>query len=60
MAIEIRPTPILKAASAKRLSHIMFANRRRKVGLTPTPELADLTAAVMAYQEEQKVQRVKK
>lgn len=38
----------------------MFANRRRKVGLTPTPELADLTAAVMAYQEEQKVQRVKK
>ncbi len=51
MAIEIRRTPVLEGEDAKRFTRLMFANRNKKVGLTPTPQLAELTAQVLKYQE---------
>ena len=50
MAIEIAPTPVVTGESAKRLTRIMFANRHKKVGLTPTPRLTELTAKILRYQ----------
>lgn len=50
MAIEIAPTPVLTGESAKRLTKIMFANRHKKVGLTPTPKLEELTAKILSSQ----------
>ena len=50
MAIEIAPTPVVTGKSARRLTQIMFANRHKKVGLTPTPKLAELTAKVLNFQ----------
>ncbi len=60
MAIEIMPTPVLRGESAERFTRIMFSNRNKRVGLTPTPNLEKLTASVMAYQEEQRRKRGKK
>ncbi len=54
MAIEIAPTPVVTGKSAKRLTRIMFANRHKKVGLTPTPQLAELTAKILNLQAEKK------
>ena len=54
MAIEIAPTPIVSGESAKRLTRIMFASRHKKTGLTPTPQLGELTAKIMAFQRGKK------
>ena len=54
MAIEIAPTPVVTGKSAKRLTRIMFANRHKKVGYTPTPKLAELTAKILNFQDGKK------
>lgn len=53
MAIEILPTPVLTGKSAKRFTQLMFANRRKKVGPTPTPNIDKLTRKIMEYQKAQ-------
>lgn len=50
VAIEIAPTPVVTGKSARRLTRIMFANRHKKVGLTPTPRLAELTEKILKFQ----------
>ena len=60
MAIEISPTPVLTGESAKRFTRIMFANRRKKVGPTPTPHLEELTSRIMQFQGEQRRKRGQK
>ena len=44
---KIESTPIVTGKSAVRLTRIMFANRHKKVGYTPTPKLAELTAKIL-------------
>ena len=51
MSIEIESTPIVTGKSAERLTRMMFANRHKKVGYTPTPKLAELTAKILTSRD---------
>ena len=53
MAIEIQATPVFRGASAERFTKLMFANRRKKNGLTPVPNLDSLTKAILEFQKTQ-------